>query len=255
MALDSGRITAVEALVRWQHPERGQIPPAKFIPLAEQTGLIVPLGRWVLQQACLQARRWQTQQPTTPPLGISVNLSARQLQHPELVADVAAALEASGLEPASLTLEITESVLVLDTEATIAVLGNLKALGVRLAIDDFGTGYSSLSYLQRFPVDVLKIDKSSIDRISHRDEDAAVARTITKLGRALGLETVAEGIEGSEQQAAIAAMGCHHGQGYHFAKPLDADAIARLLGDHTDDPQPSTGQPAPDPLQPAQPAG
>ena len=127
--LDSGRITGVEALIRWQHPVRGQMPPARFIPLAEQTGLIVPIGRWVLQQACQQAQRWHTQHPTTPPLGVSVNLSARQLQHPGLVPDVAAALAVSGLDPGSLTLEITESVLVHDTEATITVLGNLKTLG------------------------------------------------------------------------------------------------------------------------------
>jgi diguanylate cyclase (GGDEF)-like protein len=249
--LDSGRITGVEALVRWQHPVRGQMPPARFIPLAEQTGLIVPIGRWVLQQACQQARRWHTQHPTTPPLGVSVNLSARQLQQPGLVSDVAAALASSGLDPASLTLEITESVLVHDTEATITVLSNLKTLGVRLAIDDFGTGYSSLSYLQRFPVDILKIDKSFIDGVANGAEASTVARAITKLGHSLGLETVAEGIEEPEQQAAISAMGCHQGQGYHFARPLDADAITQLLDDHSpSDSHLAINQPQGDPVQP-----
>jgi diguanylate cyclase (GGDEF)-like protein len=254
--LDSGRITGVEALVRWQHPVRGEMPPVQFIPLAEQTGLIVPIGRWVLQQACQQARRWHIQHPTTPPLGVSVNLSARQLQQPGLVSDVAAALAGSGLDPASLTLEITESVQVHDTEATITVLSNLKTLGVRLAIDDFGTGYSSLSYLQRFPVDILKIDKSFIDGVANGAEASTVARAITKLGHSLGLETVAEGIEEPEQRTAIAAMGCHQGQGYHFARPLDADAITQLLDDHSpSDPQPASHQPQGDPALPVPSSG
>ena len=254
--LDSGRITGVKALIRWQHPVRGQMPPARFIPLAEQTGLIVPIGRWVLQQACQQAQRWHTQHPTTPPLGVSVNLSARQLQHPGLVPDVAAALAVSGVDPGSLTLEITESVLVHDTEATITVLGKLKTLGVRLAIDDFGTGYSSLNYLQRFPVDILKIDKSFIDGVAKGAEASTVARAITKLGHSLGLETVAEGIEEPEQQAAISAMGCLQGQGYHFARPLDADAITQLLDDHSpSDSHPATNQPLRDPVQPVPSSG
>jgi len=234
----------------------GRCPQRDSFPWPNKTGLIVPIGRWVLQEACQQAQQWHTQHPTTPPLGVSVNLSARQLQHPGLVPDVAAALAVSGLDPGSLTLEITESVLVHDTEATITVLGNLKTLGVRLAIDDFGTGYSSLSYLQRFPVDILKIDKSFIDGVANGAEASTVARAITKLGHSLGLETVAEGIEEPEQQAAIAAMGCHQGQGYHFARPLDADAITQLLDDHSpSDSHPATNQPPRDPVQPVPSSG
>ena len=229
-ALGTGQITGVEALVRWNHPRQGLIPPAAFIPLAEETGLIVPLGRWVLREACRQAARWQWGMPGEAPLTVSVNISGRHLQDAGLVEDVAAALRESGLTPASLTVEITESVLMQNTEATLVRLHELKALGVRLAIDDFGTGYSSLSYLQRFPVDILKIDKSFIDGVERGRNDDALARTIIALGQMLSLRTIAEGIEEGDQVRRLQDLGCELGQGYFFAKPLPAEELDALLG-------------------------
>ncbi|HYY78601.1 MAG TPA: EAL domain-containing protein [Actinomycetes bacterium] len=225
--LASGRITGLEALVRWRHPTRGMVGPRSFIPLAEETGLIIPLGRWVLGQACEQGHRWQRH--TGSDLSVSVNLSARQFQQPGLVDDVARALRRSGLRPSSLILEITESLLMHDTDATIDKLHQLKALGVRLAIDDFGTGYSSLSYLRRFPVDILKVDKSFVDGVTGGSEDSALARAIIKLGHTLRLQTVAEGVEGREQAGQLLTLQCDLGQGYYFAKPMDAGAVAALL--------------------------
>lgn len=230
ITLETLRITGVEALVRWNHPERGLIGPQRFIPLAEETGLIVPLGKWVLAEACRQARSWQAQQTGGRPLMITVNLSGHQLQQPELINDIAEVLCCSGLEPDSLVLEITESMMMQDTEATLAKLLKLKSFGVRLAIDDFGTGYSSLSYLQRLPVDTLKIDKSFVDKVGKGLEDSAVARAIITLGDTLNLRTVAEGIERPEQLKALQALGCEMGQGYYFAAPLgkhDIDALLR----------------------------
>jgi diguanylate cyclase (GGDEF)-like protein/PAS domain S-box-containing protein len=227
VALTTGEITGLEALVRWRHPRRGIVPPAAFIPLAEETGLIIPIGRWVLEQACQQVRQWQ--QLAGRRLSISVNLSARQFQDAGLVEDVAGALRQADLDPGCLVLEITESLLMHDTDATIAKLGALKALGVRLAIDDFGTGYSSLSYLRRFPVDILKVDKSFIDAVAGNAEDSALAQAIIELGHTLRLQTVAEGVEASDQASQLRALQCELGQGYYFAHPLDADQVAALL--------------------------
>jgi diguanylate cyclase (GGDEF)-like protein/PAS domain S-box-containing protein len=228
VALDSQRITGVEALVRWEHPERGMIPPNDFIPIAEETGLIVPMGRWVLMEACTQAARWQAEYQTHPPLSISVNLSPRQLLDIAVVEHVREALAASGIAPETLTLEITETALVQDTEVTIERLAALKRLGVRLAIDDFGTGYSSLSYLQRFPVDVLKIDRSFIDAVD-RDSNPALIRAIVELGHSLQLDTVAEGIERTDQLQQFRALQCRHGQGYFFARPASHEDISALF--------------------------
>jgi diguanylate cyclase (GGDEF)-like protein len=222
--LATGRVVAAEALLRWRHAQRGLVPPAVFIPVAEETGLIGSLGRWVLEAACRQAAAWGDRGPV-----VSVNLSGRQLDDPALVAGVEGALAAAGLAPRRLTLEITESVVMRRTDATLERLRALKALGVRLAIDDFGTGYSSLSYLQRFPVDVLKIDKSFVDGVASEAHDAALARTIVALGTTLGLRTVAEGIETEDQQAALLALGCTYGQGYFFARPLPAGAFGALV--------------------------
>jgi EAL domain-containing protein (putative c-di-GMP-specific phosphodiesterase class I) len=227
--LRDGRISAVEALVRWQHPTRGMLQPNDFIALAEETGLIVPLGRWVLEQACRQGKEWADRWQEIP-LRMSVNLSGRQLQDPGLLADVRAAISESGLDPGLLVLEITESVLMKDGEATSRRLKELKELGLRLAIDDFGTGYSSLSYLKRFSVDILKIAKPFIDGLNAGGrEEAQLARAIVRLGETLGLETVAEGIEAAEQHELLTELGCGLGQGFHFARPLGHLALANLV--------------------------
>jgi EAL domain-containing protein (putative c-di-GMP-specific phosphodiesterase class I) len=191
-----------------------------FIPAAEETGLIVEIGRYVLEQACRQVKQWQVQDQGGRTLEVAVNVSARQLQTSALAHDVAAALEQSGLDPQSLTLEITESVLMEDVQASIDRLSELKALGVKLAIDDFGTGYSSLSYLQQFPIDALKIDRTFVKAISGGMEDSALVSAIVKLGHMFGLQSVAEGVETEEQLAALTAMSCDRAQGYYFARPL-----------------------------------
>jgi EAL domain-containing protein (putative c-di-GMP-specific phosphodiesterase class I) len=191
--------------------------------------MIGAIGRWVLTEACRQARCWQDRFQGVPPLSVHVNLSGRQLQQPGLIAEVAHALEACALEPGLLTLEITETVLMADTDTVSQRLHELKQLGVRLAIDDFGTGYSSLSYLRRFPIDMLKIDKAFVDGIGGGRQDATLAHAIINLSHTLELHTIAEGIELPEQAASLAALGCHDGQGYHFARPLPVEAMTELL--------------------------
>jgi diguanylate cyclase (GGDEF)-like protein len=226
--LASGTIVGVEALIRWQPAGRSLVMPADFIPLAEETGQIVPIGRWVVEEACRQARVWQ-ERLGRPEFGVSVNLSARQFQHPGLVAEVLNAVDRAGIPPSSLTLEITESVLMQHTTSTLATLGQLRASGVRLAIDDFGTGYSSLSYLDRFPVDALKIDRSFIDGFGAGREGPVLVRAIIELGQALDLEIVAEGIERADQLGPLRDLGCRFGQGYLFARPLEAMGLDGLL--------------------------
>jgi diguanylate cyclase (GGDEF)-like protein/PAS domain S-box-containing protein len=225
--LAKGRLVGMEALVRWRHPRRGEVLPGEFIGIAEESGVILPLGRWVLHEACRQARAWNANGITAQPMSISVNLSARQLEDPSLADDVSAALASSGLEPALLTLEITESVLMHDTSLTQESLHRLKALGVRLVIDDFGTGYSSLSYLRRFPIDGIKIDRSFIDAIDVDREEADLVGSIIALSNRLKLETVAEGVERSSQLTQLRALGAQLGQGYYLAEPLTpAEVIA-----------------------------
>jgi diguanylate cyclase (GGDEF)-like protein len=219
-------VTGVEALIRWAHPERGVVAPDIFIPLAEENAMIIPIGRWVLQQACHQAASWHAAGHT---IRISVNVSARQLEHDRFVAEVRDALADSNLPPEALTLEITETVLMRDAPAAASRLQALKALGVRIAIDDFGTGYSSLAYLQQFPVDVLKIDRSFITNISTSREANALMHTLIHLGKTLGLETLGEGIEDHAQLEQLKREGCDTGQGFFFAKPLDVEAITRFL--------------------------
>jgi diguanylate cyclase (GGDEF)-like protein/PAS domain S-box-containing protein len=225
--LGGDRVVGVEALIRWEHPDRGLLGPGEFIDLAETTGLIVPIGDWVLAEACRQAKAWETEFHRT--IRMSVNLSARQFQQPGLAARVARVLDVVGLDPASLVLELTETMLVHDTETMLTTLAELKKLGLALAIDDFGTGYSSLSYLRRFPIDILKIDKAFVDEVSTGVEQAALAEAIVRLGQTLHLQTVAEGIETEHQAQALVELGCHYGQGYLFARPMPAEDIRALL--------------------------
>jgi diguanylate cyclase (GGDEF)-like protein/PAS domain S-box-containing protein len=228
MQLDSQDIVGVEALLRWNHPERGLIGPDDFIPIAEDSGVIVPIGLWVLEQACRQAIAWDAIWPGRP-LTMNVNVSARQITEHGFVEDVGRILEATGLDPARLVLELTEGVLMRDTEATLATFVELKGLGLRLAIDDFGTGYSSLSYLHRFPIDVLKIDRSFVASMLDGPDEAALLKSILALSETLHLETVAEGIEDAGQLRELRSCGATMGQGFYFARPLTADAIAILL--------------------------
>ena len=226
--LATARVTGFEALARWEHPVHGMIPPLEFIPLAEETGLIIQIGAWVLEQACVQLSTWNADRPDQP-LTMSVNLSARQLQSPDLPRTVGQILARVGLPSKCLTLEITESMLIQDSDATIARLHQLKALGVQLAIDDFGTGYSSLAYLRRFPVDILKIDKMFIDDLTRDDNGATLTRAIIGLGRSLRLATIAEGIEAADQCEPLRDSGCDLGQGFYFAKPLTVQEATDLL--------------------------
>jgi diguanylate cyclase (GGDEF)-like protein/PAS domain S-box-containing protein len=229
--LADGSVVGMEALIRWKRAGGDVVSPDQFISVAEEMGLIGDIGRWVLQEACRQAAAWQAQYSPAPALRLSVNLSARQLQDPGLVKDVETVLVDSGLDPACLVMEITESLLMSEPDVAVQRLGELKDLGVWLAIDDFGTGYSSLSYLRRFPVDVLKVDRSFVSALGRDPEDAALTHAIVKLGQTLRLRIVAEGIETAAQLAELQALGCEYGQGYLFARPLAADAMAAVLAD------------------------
>lgn len=227
IALASGRIVGMEALVRWQHPTDGLIQPAKFIPLAEETGLIVAIGEWVLKAACAQSRSWREQ--GLPPLRIAVNLSPRQFAHEELLQDVDRRLSENGLDSAALELEVTESVVMQEPERAAILLGRLKIAGVIVAIDDFGTGYSSLSYLKRFPIDSLKVDRSFIKDLPLDAEDAAITKAIIVMAHNLGLKVIAEGVETEEQVEFLLANGCDEAQGYYFSKPVPAHEFASLV--------------------------
>jgi len=224
--LDRVQLQGVEALLRWQHPTRGTIMPDVFIPVLEESGLIVEVGRWVLDEACRQASAWHKRGHST---SISVNVSMRHLESDRLVDDVRAALLASELDPGMLILEVTESVLMKDAEATVARLNRLKRLGVMVAIDDFGTGYSSLAYLRQFPVDVLKIDRSFVAEMSRSPDAAALIHALVDLGRTLGLVTLAEGIEEQNQLEGLRSEQCEQGQGFIFSRPADAAEIEKLL--------------------------
>jgi diguanylate cyclase (GGDEF)-like protein/PAS domain S-box-containing protein len=231
--LESGAISGLEALLRWNHPERGVVPPLEFIGLAEETGLIVPIGRWVLQEACRQAVLLRARFSIDPPLHMAVNLSARQLQRPEIVSEVREILTETGLDPSTLTLEITESVMMQDIDLSVQRLTALKELGVKLAVDDFGTGYSSLNYIQRFPVDILKVDKSFIDAFNTDPRKSALTATIIKLASDLDLRPVAEGIERADQLERLLDLHCDLGQGFYFAKPLPMEGVDQLLAART----------------------
>ena len=226
--LRSGEVFAVEALIRWRHPRLGLAPPAKFIPIAEESGLIVPIGDWALREACRQNKAWQD--AGLPPIAVSVNVSARQFRENHIVCAVAQALAESGLEPKYLELELTESLVMQDVDRAIETMKELRALGVRLSIDDFGTGYSSLSALKRFPVERLKIDRSFIQDLPDDEDDCAVASAVISLGQKLNLRVIAEGVETEAQVAFLRENHCDELQGYHFSRPVAADAIPALLG-------------------------
>ncbi|MBV8636427.1 MAG: EAL domain-containing protein, partial [Burkholderiaceae bacterium] len=225
--LSSGRVIGVEALIRWRHPEMGLVSPARFIPLAEETGLIVPIGHWVLESACTQAMAWE--RAGLGGLRIAVNLSTRQFAQPDLVQSIAAALRDSGLAPGRLEIELTEGLVMSDVENAIETLHELKRLGVQLAIDDFGTGYSSLSYLRRFPIDVLKIDQSFVRDITASSGEATIVHTIIAMAHNLNLRVIAEGVETREQLAYLRKHECDEMQGYYFSRPLPAAEVEHLL--------------------------
>ena len=231
VSLRDRAMVSVEALVRWEHPERGRVSPLDFIPMAEENGLIEPIGRWVLEHACRQAAEWCRARPDAAPLTMSVNLSAAQVANRGLAETVATALRVSGLDPACLALELTESMLISDNEELSETLMALKALGVRLVLDDFGTGYSSLSYLTRLPLDALKVDRSFVDGLGTESRDTAVTEAIVAMSRALQLRVVGEGAETELQVAELARLGCDLVQGFHFSRPVPAEEITRMLAD------------------------
>ena len=225
--LETGEITGVEALIRWQQPNRGLIPPAQFVPIAEDCGLIIPIGRWVLREACRQARAWQVE--GLPPLPIAVNVSAVEFRHKGFVEGVRTILSETGLPAQYLELELTEGVLMEDAESATSVLLELKAMGVHLAVDDFGTGYSSLSYLRKFPIDALKIDQSFIHQNTTTPDEAAIVSAVIAMGRSLKLRVVAEGVETLEELMVLQGLQCDEAQGFYFSRPVAAAQFADLL--------------------------
>lgn len=229
VSLKEGTIEGWEALVRWKHPERGMVPPLDFISLAEETGLIVPLGKWVLEEAMRQGEAWQTRYPVHPPRLMNVNISARQFQQRDLVGTVTEALDLTRFQAHCLKLEITESVMMRDPQASLEAMKVFRGLDIHLVIDDFGTGYSSLSYLKRFPVDTLKVDKSFVDGLGKDAESTAIVGAVISLAKSLGMRVTAEGIETAEQLAQLRALGCDQGQGYFFSRPLPSDQAEALL--------------------------
>jgi diguanylate cyclase (GGDEF)-like protein/PAS domain S-box-containing protein len=231
VSLEDFRLRGFEALVRWQHPERGFISPIDFIPVAEETGMIIQIGEWVLHEACRQMNRWQTCFPLDHPLFISVNLSSKQFSQNTLISVVADILKGTGVRPQSVKLEITESVVMENIETATGMLQELREIGVQLAIDDFGTGYSSLSYLHRFPIDTLKIDRSFVTRMTDNTENAEIVRTIVVLAQNLGMDVVAEGVETNEQLALLQKLGCENGQGYYFSKPVGSESAEKIIAD------------------------
>jgi EAL domain-containing protein (putative c-di-GMP-specific phosphodiesterase class I) len=227
--LATRRIVGLEALIRWEHPERGLVSPVDFIPLAEESGMIMPLGDWGLAEACSQIQKWCCEDPRHVSLRVGVNLSAHQFARVGLADHVEALLIESGISSRQLGLEMTESSILPDICSSLGVLGGLRRLGVSLLVDDFGTGYSSLSYLHSFPFDVLKIDRSFVTRMTEGDQPLQIVRTIVELARVMGMDVVAEGIETREQYRLLREMGCRYGQGYLFARPMTAEAVTQLL--------------------------
>ena len=227
ISLTTGEITGVEALIRWQHPERGLIGPLQFISVAEDCGLMLPIGNWVLRESCRQAKEWQD--AGLRPIEMAVNVSSVEFRNEDFLEGVRAILEETGLSPHYLGLELTESVLMQHAKFTVPVLKELKAMGVRLAIDDFGTGYSSLSYLRQFPIDILKVDQSFVNGINADTDDATIINAVINMGGNLKHRVIAEGVETVEQVAFLQAHGCDEGQGYYFSRPVPAPQFAKLL--------------------------
>ncbi len=228
VSLENWRITGFEALLRWEHPSIGSISPSEFVPVAEETGLIIPIGQWVLKEACQQLRIWQEQFPSDPPLTMSVNLSGKQFSQPDLIDQIKQALAETGLDAASLKVEITESAIIENIESATMALNQLKALGIRILLDDFGTGYSSLSYLHRFPIDTLKIDRSFVTRMS-LPKNSEIIRTIISLAINLGMDVIAEGVETREQVIQLTGLNCEYVQGYLLSRPIDGKAMKQLI--------------------------
>jgi EAL domain-containing protein (putative c-di-GMP-specific phosphodiesterase class I) len=231
VSLQTGGLWGVEALVRWEHPERGLLNPDEFVPVAEESGLVVPMGELVLEEACRRAVEWQGEFPLMPPLAISVNLSGRQLRRPDLPEVIGRALSETGLPACSLGLDIMETVYIGALEANTAALDRLRAMGIRISLDDFGSGYSSLSYLKRLPTDILKIDKTFTRGLGVEAEDTAIVQTVVDLAHILGMEVVAEGVETGAQKTLLREMGCDFAQGYLFSKPLPPEAASEFLAD------------------------
>jgi EAL domain-containing protein (putative c-di-GMP-specific phosphodiesterase class I) len=231
VALGSGEVIGLEALVRWEHPVRGILDPGEFVPIAEDSGLIGPIGRWVQERACRQAKEWHELRPDQRPLDVSVNLSARQVAHRDLASSVADVLDRTELDADHLRLEITESVLVEDSASAMATLEALNEIGVRLVLDDFGTGYSSLAYLNRFPFGALKIDRSFVEGLGIEQEHTAIVEAIVGMARALSLDAIAEGVENEAQLSELRRLGCDFAQGHLFSRPLPAEQITRMVRD------------------------
>ncbi len=229
VSFERGRISGFEALIRWRHPQRGLIPPGQFIPVAEESGLINQVGRWILREASRQMNEWHQRFASLPPLTISINLSTRQFSQPDLIERINAVLAETGLRPESLKIEITESAVMENAESAVEMLNQLKALGVQLSIDDFGTGYSSFNYLHRFPIDTLKIDRSFVSRMDLQPENVEIVRTIIALAHNLGMKVVAEGIETPAQMNRLRDLGCEYGQGYYLARPMDSAAAENFI--------------------------
>jgi diguanylate cyclase (GGDEF)-like protein len=229
VGLQSGEVFAVEALVRWEHPERGLLGPDEFVPMAEESGLVVLMGEQIFREACLRAKEWQEEYPRNPPLAIFVNLCASQLSRPDLAERVEGILKETRLEGSCLTLDVTETVYVRAIEGNTEALDGLRAMGVRISLDDFGTGYSSFSYLKRLPADAIKIDKSFVRGLGEDVEDTAIVRTTIELAHTFGMEVVAEGVETEEQAALLEEMGCDFAQGFYFAEPLPPEDVPEFL--------------------------
>jgi EAL domain-containing protein (putative c-di-GMP-specific phosphodiesterase class I) len=236
VSLKTGRVVGYEALVRWNHPQRGMVLPGEFLPLAEETGLIVPLGRWVMREACRQMAEWHRDFPQQPPLTISVNASSRELADPELVPNVARILRETGLDPGTLRLEVTESSIVENQDLTASTLRRLRELDVSLEIDDFGTGYSSLSRLHEYPFSTVKIDRSFIKDLETEPESLHLVETILRLAQGLGLGVVAEGIETQEQLTKLTSLGCGYGQGYYFSRPAGSHSTQKAIEESVQEP-------------------